>query len=82
MGISAMKLLAARGIKIPDQVIITGFNAFEFWQYTDPVLTTVHSPAYEIGARGGEEILKRLAQGSFAQADIVYPVELQRGDST
>jgi LacI family transcriptional regulator, galactose operon repressor len=82
MGISAMKLLAARGIRIPDQVIITGFNAFEFWQYTDPVLTTVHSPAYEIGARGGAEILKRLVQGSFAQTDIVYPVELQRGGST
>ena len=82
MGISAMKLLAARGIRIPDQVILTGFNAFEFWQYTDPVLTTVRSPAYEIGARGGSEILKRLAEGSFTQTDIVYPVTLQRGGST
>jgi LacI family transcriptional regulator len=82
MGISAMKLLAARGIKVPDQVLITGFNAFEFWQYTDPVLTTVHSPAYEIGARGGAEILTRLARGSFTQNDIVYSVALQRGGST
>jgi LacI family transcriptional regulator len=82
MGISAMKLLAARGIRIPDQVLLTGFNAFEFWQYTDPVLTTVRSPAYEIGARGGAEILKRLVEGGFALPDIVYPVTLQRGGST
>jgi LacI family transcriptional regulator len=82
MGIGAMKLLAARSIRVPDQVLITGFNAFQFWQYTDPVLTTVHSPAYEIGARGGAEILARLARGSFAQDDIVYSVALQRGGST
>jgi DNA-binding LacI/PurR family transcriptional regulator len=82
MGIGAMKLLAARSIRVPDQVLITGFNAFQFWQYTDPVLTTVHSPAYEIGARGGAEILARLARGSFAQNDIVYSVALQRGGST
>jgi len=82
MGIAAMKLMAARGLRIPQDIAITGFNAFEFWQYTDPVLTTVRSPAYEMGARGGEEILKRLAAGHFDRAEIVFPVELQRGGST
>ena len=59
-----------------------GFNAFEFWQYTTPVLTTVRSPAYEMGARGGGEILKRLTEGRFEHAEIVYPVALQPGSST
>ena len=82
MGIAAMKLMAARGRRVPTDVVITGFNAFEFWQYTDPVLTTIHSPAYEMGARGGEEILARLDSGSFDRREIVFPVELQRGGST
>jgi LacI family transcriptional regulator len=82
MGIAAMKLMAARGLAMPRDVAITGFNAFEFWQYTEPVLTTVRSRAYEMGARGGEEILKRLSGGAFEQREIVYPVELQRGGST
>ena len=74
-----MKLMAARGRRVPGDVAITGFNAFEFWKFTDPVLTTIRSPAYEMGARGGEEILARLASGAFGRREIVYPVEFQRG---
>jgi LacI family transcriptional regulator len=82
MGIAAMKLMTAHGCRVPDNVVITGFNAFEFWEFTDPVLTTIRSPAYEMGARGGEEILARLEHGEFSQREIIYPVELQRGGST
>ncbi len=82
MGIAAMKLMSARKLKVPNDIVITGFNAFEFAQYTSPVLTTVRSSAYELGARGGIEVLRRLEEGRFAQAEIVYPVELQKGGST
>lgn len=82
MGIAAMKLMAALEVKVPDDIVITGFNAFEFAQYTSPVLTTVRSPAYELGARGGVEVLRRLEEGRFSQQEIVYPVELQKGGST
>jgi LacI family transcriptional regulator len=82
MGIAALKLMGAHGRRVPEDVAITGFNAFEFWQYTSPMLTTVHSPAYEMGARGGEEILSRIEHGRFERREIVYPVELQRGGST
>lgn len=82
MGIAAMKLMTAHGRRVPADVAITGFNAFEFWQFTDPVLTTIRSPAYEMGARGGDEILARLDKGRFDRHEIVFPVELQRGGST
>ena len=82
MGIAAMKLVRARGWRVPEDVLVTGFNAFDFWQYTDPVLTSVRSPAYAIGARAGTEILKRLREGAFSSPEIVFPVELQRGGST
>jgi LacI family transcriptional regulator len=81
MGIAALKFVAARGLRIPKDIIITGFNAFEFWQYTKPMLTTIRSPAYEIGARGGAELLKRLERGRFETPEVVYPVTLQRGGS-
>jgi LacI family transcriptional regulator len=82
MGIAAMKLMAVRKMKVPNDIVITGFNAFEFWQYTVPVLTSVRSPAYEMGARGGAEILKRLGSGRFDKPEIIYSVALQRGGST
>jgi LacI family transcriptional regulator len=82
MGIAAMKLIEARKLAIPRDVLITGFNAFEFWQFTNPVLTTVRSAAYEIGARGGQELLSRLKGDTFARHDIVYSVDVQYGGST
>ena len=69
-------------INLGEGLLVTGFNAFEFWRYTDPVLTTVHSPAYEMGARGGAEIVERLKNGVFGERDIVYPVGLKVGTST
>jgi LacI family transcriptional regulator len=82
LGIAGLKVVAAHGRKVAADVLVTGFNAFEFWRYTDPVLTTVHSPAYEIGARGGAEIVARLKDGAFGEREIVYPVELRVGTST
>ncbi|RON51811.1 hypothetical protein BK665_18270 [Pseudomonas frederiksbergensis] len=82
IGIAAAKLLLDRGYKIPADVTVTGFNAFDFWQYTDPVLTTVRSPAYEMGVRGAAALLDRLRTGAFAEPEIVFAVDLLRGGST
>jgi LacI family transcriptional regulator len=82
IGIAAMKWLRRKDLRVPDDVLVTGYNAFEFWNYSDPVLTTVHSPAYEMGARGGEAILERLKSGKFDRRDEVLPVSLQVGGST
>ena len=81
-GIAAMRLLQVRGVRVPGQVMITGFNGFEFWQYSDPVLTTVRSAAYEMGSRGAEEMIARLSAGCFAEAIVTLPVTLQPGGST
>jgi DNA-binding LacI/PurR family transcriptional regulator len=46
------------------------------------MLTTIRSAAYEMGALGGDELLKRLTAGQFERREIVLPVALQRGGST
>jgi DNA-binding LacI/PurR family transcriptional regulator len=82
IGIAAMKWLRLNDLRVPDDVLVTGYNAFEFWNYSDPVLTTVHSPAYEMGARGGEAIPERLKSGKFDRREEVLPVSLQVCGST
>jgi DNA-binding LacI/PurR family transcriptional regulator len=81
MAIAAQIWLIDQGIKVPGEVRVTGFNAFEFWRFARPALTTVESPAYAMGERGGREMLARLGAGAFATRDIVLPVTLQPGDS-
>lgn len=82
IGIAALKLLKSRGVGVPEQVMVTGFNAFDFWQYSDPVLTTVRSPGYELGQAAGREMVVRLQTGAFSRNVIKLPVELVLGEST
>lgn len=82
MAIAAMKACHDAGLRIPQQVQITGFNGFEIWRYVDPVLTTVRSAAHALGERAARELIERLRTGQFLQREIVLPVEFQPGLST
>lgn len=82
LGIGALQFLAKEGISVPSRVRVTGFNAFEFWKYSQPLLTTVRTPAAQLGVRAGEELVQRLTVGHFSSPNIVLPVELIAGAST
>ena len=82
MGIAAMRLLADRGLRVPEDVLVSGFNAFQFRSYAEPMLTSVISSAYDMGARAGSELLHRLTAGVFANAEIVLPTRFAPGGST
>lgn len=82
MAIAAMKACAQLGLRIPDDIQITGFNAFGIWRYVDPVLTTVRSAAHALGERAAAELITRLQVGRFRQRNIVLPVSFQPGRST
>jgi LacI family transcriptional regulator len=74
MAIAAMKFVTSRGLKVPEDVRIAGFNGFDFWRYVTPELTTVFSPAYELGQAAGKAILERLATGEFPYRSKMLPV--------
>lgn len=82
IGIACMKLLRSRGIAVPEDVMVTGYNAFDFWNYSDLLLTTVRSPGYELGFRAGQALLERLERGHFTSRVIELPVELIIGETT
>jgi len=74
MAIAAMKLLQARGCSVPADVRITGFNGFDFWRHASPELTTVFSPAFQLGEEGARALLKRLETGNFPWRKRALPV--------
>jgi DNA-binding LacI/PurR family transcriptional regulator len=74
--------MRTRKIDVPSQVMVTGFNGFSPRDVVEPLLTTVASPAYEIGIGAANAMLDRLATGAFAEPDILLPVQFLPGDST
>jgi LacI family transcriptional regulator len=82
MGIAVLRFLKIRSVSVPGRVRVTGFNGFELWKYSDPLLTTVRTPANELGRAAGQQLIHRLTQGSFSSSQIVMPIEFVQGAST
>lgn len=82
MGVAALRFLAARGFAVPEQVQVAGFGGFDLRRLVDPPLTTMRSPAYQLGEAGSAALLARLETGSFPAREIVLPVEPVAGLST
>jgi LacI family transcriptional regulator len=82
MAAAALKACELHGIRVPKDLMIAGFNGFDVWRYTSPTMTTVVSPAYEMGRHAGELLIQRLKTGTFAKRSLVLPVHLQIGEST
>ena len=74
----ALGWLKARGIAVPGQVSVVGFDGVAEGAATDPPLTTIRQPAREMGRRAVEVLI---ARGGAATRETV-PVELLRRGST
>lgn len=51
-----------RGIKIPDDISVIGFDDHDRYGLQPPVLTTIHQPFESIGQHAARMLLRRLAQ--------------------
>ena len=79
---AAMLYLLDRGQRIPEDVRVVGFNAFEAHRYAQPRLTTIRSSPYALGELAGRAMLDRLETGRFAEAEHVLPVVFSPGQTT
>lgn len=60
IGVSAIQSAKKRGIKIPEELAVIGFNNDQISQIIDPNLSTITHPAAKMGKASAEIILKNL----------------------
>ncbi len=79
LALGALQAARIRGLRVPDDVAVTGFNDFEFAQFADPPLTTVRVPGYDLGRLGAESLIGRLGgeEPPAGGGRLTLPVELQ-----
>ena len=76
LAVGAMHALRERGLRVPHDVAVIGFDDFEFARYVDPPLTTVRLPAFEMGYRAAELLIQHVEGQPDTQRKFVLPTEL------
>jgi len=63
LAIGAMKAVKEKGLRIPEDVSIIGFDGIEFGEYTNPVLSTFMQPVDEIVEKSVSTLLGLINDG-------------------
>ena len=83
MTIGAMRLLRERGVSIPAQMSLVGFDDLDLSELLDPPPTVIDRATFALGSSAAEMLRARLAAPDRAQQHLILPVELiVRGSTT
>lgn len=81
IAISAIRCLSERGISVPRDVSVAGFDNIRWTDVVTPRLTTIAQPLSAIGARAVEVMLDKIEGKKVATARAIFDVELIERDS-
>ena len=73
--LGALRSIHARGLSVPADLSLVGFDDLFFAPYTDPPLTTVRQPMQRMG-RIAVETLLTLVRGKTSEHTVKVPGEL------
>jgi len=82
MALGALSELRRRGIDVPGDLSVAGFDDIPGLEFIDPRLTTVHVPMVEIGAAGVARLLRQLDDGDTSTRTKFHAVHLVVREST
>jgi DNA-binding LacI/PurR family transcriptional regulator len=68
-------------LRCPEDVSIAGFDSLEFTNFTDPSLTSVYQPGYQLGATAARLLLQRVDGMRSAAKKVSLPTELRKRNS-
>ncbi|MGY3571082.1 LacI family DNA-binding transcriptional regulator [Vibrio paucivorans] len=70
-----------RGIQVPQQLSVVGYNALDIGQTISPKLTSVDTPRFQIGEKSAELLLARLKGEEVEQPIVDMGYQITEGES-
>ncbi|MDI5964883.1 LacI family DNA-binding transcriptional regulator [Streptomyces sp. SL13] len=81
MAVGALRVLEHRGLRVPDDIAVTGFDGIPLTRLTRPPVTTVRQPAGRLGENAVDLLVQRLADPTRAPESVMLPVTVVRRES-
>lgn len=78
----ALEVLEARGVRVPEDVALAGFDDLEFAAQLDPPLTTIRQGVDQQGAEAARTLIKLLQDPAGGPRRVLMPAELVIRQST
>ncbi|MFD0339990.1 LacI family DNA-binding transcriptional regulator [Streptomyces sp. NPDC127117] len=78
MAVGALRALASRGIRAPEEMAVTGFDGIALSRLVQPTLTTVRQPMARLGKEAVELLIARLKDRKRAAVARLLPVKVVR----
>jgi LacI family transcriptional regulator len=76
MALGVLDVLGEKGIRVPEDVVVTGFDGISAGRHSKPRLTTVHQPMVELGRAAVHAITARLDDPELAPQSLTLPVQV------
>jgi LacI family transcriptional regulator len=76
MAIGVLQALARGGVRVPDDLAVTGFDDIFPGSLSDPSLTTVHQPMRLLGERACARLLERITEPGLPPQVELLPTSL------
>lgn len=82
MALGAIRKLEEKGLKVPQDMSVAGFNNFTISEWLTPSITTIAQPMYDIGALCARMLIKMLNGHKDEVKSLYVPHELIEREST
>lgn len=79
MAVGALHALQRRGLRVPEDVVVTGSDGIPLGRLVRPALTTVRQPMLKLGERAAELLVQRLGGAPDREpVSLMLPVAVVR----
>jgi LacI family transcriptional regulator, repressor for deo operon, udp, cdd, tsx, nupC, and nupG len=82
MALGALRAIKSRGLRVPQDVSVVGFDDIRFARYSDPPLTTVAQPMGDIGREAMSMLIEILTEDDVPARKRILPTQLVIRGST
>jgi DNA-binding LacI/PurR family transcriptional regulator len=81
VALGALQAIRRRGLRVPQDIAVVGFDDIPFAEFVDPPLTTIRLPAHGLGWAAGDLLISLINNDQIRSRQVLLETELVIRDS-